>query len=40
MELVTGSLMALEDTDAFIGAPEPYAHGHVDTGSADLNETA
>jgi hypothetical protein len=40
MELVSGSLMALEDTDTFIGAPEPYAHGHVDTGSAGLAEAA
>lgn len=30
MELVSGSLMALDDTEAFAAASEPYAHGHVE----------
>lgn len=40
MEVVSGSLMALEDTVAFTGAHEPYAHGHIEIGSADLAEAA
>ena len=40
MEVVSGSLMALEDTVAFTGAPELYAHGHVDIGAANLAEAA
>ena len=40
MEVVSGSLMALEDTVAFTGAPEPYAHGHVDIDHFDLAEEA
>ena len=40
MELVSGSLMVLEDTVAFAGAPHPYAHGHVDTAPADVAEAA
>jgi len=40
MELVSGSLMALEDTVTFTGAPEPYSHGHVDIGPADLAKAA
>lgn len=38
MELVSGSLMALDDTQAFNGAPEPYAHGHADIRSDDIAE--
>jgi hypothetical protein len=40
MELVSGSLMALEHTEAFTGAHQLYAHGHVDINSADLEEAA
>lgn len=32
MELVSGSMMALEDTVAFTEAPQPYAHGYIDIG--------
>jgi len=40
MEVVSGSLMALEDTVAFTCAPEPYAHGHVDIDPVGLAEAA
>jgi len=40
MEVVSGSLMALEDTVAFNSAPEPYAHGHVEVGDAGLAQAA
>lgn len=40
MEVVSGSLMALEDTVTFNGAPELYAHGHVDVSGAGLAEAA
>jgi hypothetical protein len=30
MELVSGSLMALDDLEAFYRAPDPYSHGHID----------
>lgn len=40
MELVSGSLMALDDIEAFTGAPEPYAHGHVDIGTSNMAEAA
>lgn len=40
MEVVSGSLMALEDTVAFTCAPEAYAHGHVDIDPFDLAEVA
>jgi len=40
MEVVSGSLMALEDTVAFTGAPEPYAHGHVAIDPVGLAEEA
>jgi len=30
MELVSGSIMALDDIEAFYGIAEPYAHGHLD----------
>ena len=40
MEVVSGSLLALEDTVAFTCAPKPYAHGHVDISPVDLVEAA
>ncbi|MAU94328.1 thiamine biosynthesis protein ThiF [Jiella pacifica] len=40
MELVSGSLMALDDTEAFTGAPEPYAHGHLDLDPVDIPKAA
>lgn len=40
MEVVSGSLMVLEDTVTFNGAPEPYAHGHVHIGDAGLAKAA
>lgn len=40
MVLVSGSLMALDDTEAFTGAHEPYAHGHVDLDPFDIPEAA
>lgn len=40
MEVVSGSLMALDDTIAFYGVREPYAHGHVHIGDAGLAEAA
>lgn len=40
MEVVSGSLMALDDTVAFTGAPEPYAHGHGDIDVVDLAAAA
>lgn len=40
MEMVSGSLMALEDTVTFNGADEPYAPGHIGIGDADLPEVA
>ncbi|WP_419808585.1 hypothetical protein [Sphingomonas sp.] len=40
MELVSGSLMALDDTEAFTGAPEPYAHGHLDIDPAEIAKAA
>lgn len=38
MEVVSGSLHALEDVEAFTGSPEPYAHGYVDIGAAGVAE--
>lgn len=40
MEVVSGSLIALEDVEAFHGDPEPYAHGYVDIGAAPLADAA
>lgn len=40
MEVVSGSLIALEDTVAFTCAPEPYAHGHIDIDPVGLAEAA
>lgn len=40
MEVVSGSVMALEDTVAFTGKDELYAHGHIDIGDAGLLEPA
>lgn len=40
MEVVSGSLMALEDTVAFTGEDKPYAHGHIDIGDVYLPEAA
>lgn len=33
-ELISGSVNALEDVEAFIGAAAPYAHGHVEIAAA------
>ncbi len=40
MEVVSGSLMALEDTIAFTCAHEAYAHGHVNIDPVDLANVA
>ncbi|GAM03599.1 hypothetical protein [Novosphingobium sp. MBES04] len=34
MEVVSGSLLTLEDTVVFNGSFDPYAHGHIDVGDA------
>lgn len=36
MEVVSGSLQALDDVEAFTGSPDPYAHGHVAIDSPDV----
>ncbi|MDR6126768.1 hypothetical protein QE361_001851 [Sphingomonas sp. SORGH_AS802] len=40
MEVVSGSLMALDDTEAFTSAAEPYAHGHLDIEPATIAKAA
>lgn len=40
MEVVSGSLHALDDIEAFTGSPEPYAHGHVDIGAEGVAQAA
>jgi hypothetical protein len=40
MELVSGSVISLEDVEAFHGDFQPYAYGHVDIGTHPVGKAA